>query len=373
MDSLRLAFLVPLKRPINPVTTVSRNQVIANLALSLIQKNHKVTIFGTSDSYLPGVELVGVVEKAFVDISPSENPFYTETAYITHATSQLLKRQKEFDLIHNHMYPEFLPLLAGSDFKIPVVTTIHSQITEEMALALSDTKRDTEIVVLSKAAKNKLRGLDSTVIYNGVNTNFFTYTDTKREYLLFVGRMSKAKDSHGQFIDPKGVGHAIELAQNTGKHLKIVGNVEDEEFFEKLIKPYLSSSIEFVGPVAKEQVITREEMRELFQGAKALLFPINWEEPFGLVMVEALSCGTPVIAFNRGSVAEVIKDGETGYIVDRKEGVRGLTRAIKKLQNLSLHEYQLMRQSCRVHVERNFTIARMAEEHEKLYKKVVEL
>ena len=205
----------------------------------------------------------------------------------------------DFDIIHNHMYPEFLALLAS--FKTPLVTTIHAQMTPEMA----DTLKlflEAHLVAISESAK-KLSGLDIPVIHNGIDTEFFIPGNAVRDYLLFVGRMSKAKNEKGNFLDPKGVVNAIKIAQKTGDRLKIVGNVEDSAFFETLIKPHLSDKIEFVGDVSSEQLLTREQMRELFQGAKAFLFPINWEEPFGLVMAEAMAFGTPGGAFQRGGVS----------------------------------------------------------------------
>lgn len=373
-NSLKIAFLAPLKRPIHPQTTVSRNRVIVDLATGLVAQGHQVTLFGTSDSYLPGVSMVGVVPKGFVDLPPSENSFYQETAYITHAITKIVLEQKEFDIVHNHMYPEFIPLLARESFKIPVITTVHAQITSELAMALSDTKENSHLVNISESAQRAL-GLDSTVIYNGIDTEFFTPLEDgeskKDSYLLFVGRMSKAKDEQGNFIDPKGVQNAIKVAESTGESLKIVGNVEDKAFYDDLVKPHLSSKIQFVGEVSSEQKLTREELRSLYQNAKAFLFSINWEEPFGLVMVEAGSCGTPVIAFNHGSVSEIVVDGLNGFVVDPNRGVDGLVEVVNTLNKMSSEEYKALAVASRKRVEENFSIERMVESYEAVYMEVL--
>ena len=356
--SLRIAFLAPIKRPINLDTTVSRNRVIVDLATGLIARGHKVTIFATLDSKLPGAEIVGIIPAGLNYLPVSENPFYQHTGYLTMMTEEMVKRQSNFDLIHNHMYPEFLPLLARSSIKIPVLTTVHAQMTQELKGVLSYFPQ-AHLVAISESAK-KASGLPMTVVHNSVDTDFFLPTGGTKDYFLFVGRMSAAKDKDGKFIDPKGVGNAITVAQKTNIKLKIVGNVEDPKFFETLIKPNLSDNIEFVGEVSAEQKLTREQMRDLFAEAYALLNPINWEEPFGLVMAEALSCGTPVIAFNRGAVSEILVDGLTGFVIDSNSGIDGLVAAIRKIDSIN-------RDNCRSHAVRNFSKKRMVEDYEKLY------
>lgn len=366
---MKIALLASLKRPITPHTTVSRNRIVFEVARGLVKKGHHVSVFGTSDSTIPGAEVIGVIPKGLHFLGRAENPFYQETAYITHATLELLKREKEFDLIHNHMYPEFLPLLAS--FSRPLVTTIHTQISEEIKLAFSDLQARSHLVVLSKSAQNDL-GLPSTVIYNGIDSSFFTPDlSLDRSYFLFVGRMSKAKGKDGAFLDPKGVTDAIAAAQKADVSLKIVGNVEDKDFYDTLIAPELSETIEFVGKVSQEQNLSREEVRSLYQHAKALLLPIRWNEPFGLVMTEAASCGTPVIAYDRGSVPEIVEDKKTGYIVDSDKGVEGFASAIKNLNNLSEGDYAMLSKNSRKKVEENFTDYRMVEAYEKLYLSLV--
>lgn len=376
MAGLKIALLAALKRPITLQTTVSRNRVLLELAQGLAKKHHSVTIFGTSDSQVPNVEIVGVIRKGLIDLPPSENPFYTDTAYITHAVMKLISEQERFDVIHSHMYPEFLPLIGSDLFEKPLVTTVHSQVTPELKMALSDTYGSSVLVSISECAKKAL-GLNSRLVYNGIDTNFFIPNNSsQKSYLLFVGRMSKAKEN-GKFMDPKGVSHAIEVAKILGENLKIVGNVEDRQFYDQLIAPYLGKNIQFVGEISSEQTLSREEMLALHQNAKAFVFPINWEEPFGLVMVEAMACGTPVIAYNRGSVSEIVRDGLTGFIVDppdqqeegrwiiKKKGIEGLVEAIKRIGDIE-------RAACRRHAEENFSDRKMVEGYEKVYQEIMD-
>lgn len=360
MKSLRLAFLAPLKRPITPRVTASRPRVMFDLIQGLVARGHEATVFGAGDSQIPASQLVPVIPQSLTSLSAAENPFYRDTAAICRAIMMVVAKSRDFDIVHNHMYPEFLPLLALPALRIPMVTTVHAQMTSDLAETLKYFQQKTTLVAISEAAR-RASGLPLPVIHHGVDTDFFVPDPgRKREYLLFVGRMSRAKYADGSFMDPKGVGQAMAVAQVAGERLKIVGNVEDPAFFEQLVKPHLSEKIEFVGEVSSEQTQTREEMRWLFQGAKALIFSINWEEPFGLVMVEAMACGVPVVAFNRGSVREIVVDGKTGFVIDPHSGVEGLVVAIGRLGELDP-------EVCRRHTEAHFSLARMVGDYEALY------
>lgn len=356
---LKIALLAPIKRPITPITTASRNRVIADLASGLVSRGHKVTIFATSDSFLPEVEIVGTIPQGLNFLPTSENPFYQHTAYLVKMIKTFLSRQSEFDLVHNHMYPEFLPFLSLDSIKIPMVTTVHAQMTDELSMALS-LFPEVKLVAISNAAK-KSANLPMEVVYNGIDTDFFVPNPkSKKDYLLFIGRMSKARDKDGNFIDPKGVQNAIKITELTGEKLKIIGNVEDMEFFEKLVKPYLNDRIEFVGEISPEQTLSREEIRNLYVQAKAFLYPINWEEPFGLVMAEALSCGAPVVAFDRGAVSEIVCDGKTGFVIDYHSGVEGIVDALQKVDRID-------RGYCRGYAVAHFSRERMVSDYEKIY------
>lgn len=364
MSRLKIALLAPLKRPITPQTTVSRNRVILELAQGLAKRGHSVTIFGTSDSQVPNVEIVGVIRKGLTDLPPSENPFYAETGYLVQLAKKIEEISGDFDIVHNHTYPEFINLMVADKMKVPMITTVHAQGTEELdnTLSLFD---NAILVSLSKAHMRLFRKTKfKTIVYNGVDTNSYSLSEIKQDYLLWLGRLSKAKNKDGSFMDPKGIKWAIDLARQTGEKLLISGNIEDMEFYSKDVLPFLNDKIKWVGPISSEQALTREEVISLMQGAKAFLMTINWEEPFGLVMAEAMSCGTPVIGFNRGSVPELIINGKTGFIIDSQEGIGGLKKALARLPAINSKD-------CREHVIKNFSLDKMIDSYEKLYQEVI--
>lgn len=358
MKNLHIAMLAPIKRPLQPDTTVSRLRVIVDLVSGLLRKGHKITLFATGDSQFPGAQIIGIAPKGLNFMPPPENEFYQHTSYLTLMIAEMVKRQGSFDIIHNHMYPEYLPLLALSGLTTPLLTTVHSQMVSETAAVLQAFPQ-ADLVAISHMAK-RLSGREMHVVHNSVDVDLFTPSEGVKDYLLCVGRMSKAKDEKGNYLDPKGIGTAIKVAQLTGERLKIVGNVEDPKFFETLVKPHLNDKIEFIGKVASEQTLTRQQMVDLFKGAKAFINAINWEEPFGLVMAEALACGTPVLAYDRGAVSEIVVDSKVGFVIDPSLGVDGLIKAVKKINSIN-------RKDCRDHAVTHFSTVRMVDEYEALY------
>jgi glycosyltransferase involved in cell wall biosynthesis len=283
-----------------------------------------------------------------------EGAFKPEVEFITRDL------QTWFDLIHNHMYPEYLALYAP--FTTPMVTTVHSQMTELTTSVLKKFQY-LDLVAISHMAK-RMSGIDRMhVVHNSVDTDFFVPLEGSKKYLLAVGRMSKAKKSDGSFLDPKGISHAIEIAIKAGMPLKIIGNVEDPKFFETLVKPYLSDTIEFVGTVSEEQVMTRDQMQDVCR-SNGIYKSIQWEEPFGIVMAEALSCGTPVIAYGRGAVSEIISTDDIGRVIDPTDGVDGFVRAIGESETID-------RSTCRDYAVRHFSKKRMTDEYENVYANVL--
>lgn len=362
---MKILIVSLLKRKVAPEVTASRPRIIYELASGLIKRGHEITILGTGDSNVPGAKIISIIPKAFIELPPSENPFYTEIAYLVQLAKKIEEIASEYDIIHNHTYPEFINLLVADKIKTPMVTTVHAQATEEFDNTLN-LFPNTTLISLSKAHRSLFKKAKfERIVYNGVDTSLYSFSDKKREYLLWLGRLSKAKNKDGNFMDPKGIKWAIELARQTGEKLLLSGNIEDMKFFEQDVKPYLNDKIKWIGPISSEQALTREEVIFLMQGAKAFLMTINWEEPFGLVMAESMSCGTPVIGFNRGSVSEVIVDGKTGFIVDPQEGVEGLKKALEKLPSIKF-------QDCREHMVNNFSLEKMVEGYEKIYQEIVE-
>lgn len=360
---MKIAFLCPIKRPILPDTTVSRNRVIVDLVSGLVQNGHQITLFASKDSYLPNVQTVGILPNGLNFLPEAENPFYRHTAYLTQMIEEAVATQSQFDLIHNHMFPEYLALLIEPQLKIPLLTTVHSQMVDETIATLKKFP-SSHLVAISRMAKQAAGINNMYVVHNSIDTDLFTPVAGPKDYLLAAGRMSKAKDAQGNFLDPKGIANSIKVAQKLNMNLKIVGNCEDPKFFESLVKPYLSKQIEFVGEVSPEQSVKREDMVKLFQNALAFINPINWEEPFGLVMAESLSCGTPVVAFNRGAVSEIVADSKVGFVIDPYAGIDGIVQAVKRISEID-------RNVCREHAVVNFCKDRMVKDYEKIYNSLI--
>jgi len=355
-----------LKRKVTPDTLASRPRIIYEIANGLIKKGHQVSLLGTADSQLPGGEIISVIEKEFISMSPFENPFYGETACLVKLAKKIEEIGNNFDIIHNHTYPEFLNLLVAEKLKTPMITTVHAQYFPEFDDVLS-LFPNTYLISISQAHRALFKKTKFyKVIYNGVDTNIYSYQEKKDDYLLWLGRLSKAKNTDGSFMDPKGIRWAIKLAEETDSKLMLGGNVEDMDFYKKDVEPHLSDKIKWVGAVSTELTLTKQEVAKLMQNAKAFLMTINWYEPFGLVMAEAMACGTPVLAFDRGSVKELIIDGKTGFVVSPESGVEGLKEALNKIGTIKP-------QACRDHVVKNFSTETMVNNYEKTYSEILKL
>jgi glycosyltransferase involved in cell wall biosynthesis len=376
---MKILLASTIKRNVTKDTTYSRSKVVYQIASELVKRGHDVSLLGTGDSLIEGVKTIPVIDRGFIDKQREEgyeNPFYVEAGYLVKFVKKLEEIGEEFDVIHNHSYPEFLNLFATDTIKTPIVVTIHMSLTPNLMSVYDDVLSlfpKSHLVAISNSQKQHFKKATiEAVVYNGVDTNSFPFADKKDDYLLWLGRLGQAKNPDGSFMDAKGVSWAIKTAIKTGKKLILSGGVEDKEFFEKEVKPYLNDKIQWVGKIGKDQPLTEEELAHYYGRAKAFLMTPNWDEAFGLVIVEAMSCGTPVIAFNKGSIPEIVEDNKTGYLSSYEEGVDGLAGNVEKLFNLSDQEYQVMSTNARKRVEENFTIEKMVDGYEKVYKNVTE-
>ncbi len=358
---MKILLVSLLKRKISPDQTASRPRMIYELGKGLIERGHEITILGTEDSVLPGARIIGVIPKAFNELSSFENPFYAETSYLLQLEKKLEEIAPQFDIVHNHTYPEFINLMATEAIQTPMLTTVHAQATPEFDTALSLFPK-ANLVSISKAHQEGfVKSKPQQVIYNGIDTSVYKFSQQKEDFMLWIGRLSKSQNSDGSYIDPKGVRHAIQLARETNQNLKLSGNIEDMNFFKKDVEPFLNNKIQWIGGKSSEQPLTKDHVVQLMQSAKAFLMTINWNEPFGLVVAEAMSCGTPVIGFKKGAIPELIEDGKTGFLVDSEAGIDGLKNALEKIDSIDPHD-------CRQHVEENFSIEKMIANYENAYK-----
>jgi glycosyltransferase involved in cell wall biosynthesis len=261
---------------------------------------------------------------------------------------QVFKDTSRFDIIHFHIDHLHLPLCRRQ--QTPHVTTFHRRLDIPDLIALYQEFRDMPVVSISDAQREPLPWLNwQGTVYHGLPEDLYAFREKPGKYLAFLGRISPEKR----------VDRAIEIASRGGMELKIAAKVDpvDREYFQEVIKPLLKNPlVEYVGEIGEG------EKDEFLGNAYALLFPIDWPEPFGLVMIEAMACGTPIVAYRRGSVLEVMEEGKTGFIV---EGLEDAVRAVERVSTLS-------RKRCRQVFEERFTASRMARDYLTIYKQLTE-
>lgn len=352
--------------------------LFVSLVNGLVDKGHEVTAFAPKSLPVRGTHIPGnslLEEKDFqsvkdllkeaniaeaLKIKMSSEEYELDLA----RTSIQYAKEHKLDIIHAYLsYPSMYALSLSP---VPVVFTIHDPFPDENTLEFVRMQRFTtcNFIAISQRQKQqyeeRLSMKNVSLIYHGTPLpDPANFTQNRDDYLVFLGR----------YIPQKGPHEAIQASIKTNKPLKIASskNYQKIDYYEQQIKPYISN------PVIQElgYLTHAHEKNSLLAGARALLFPSRWEEPFGMIIIEALAVGTPVIAYNQGSVTEIIKDGETGFIVDSSAGVDGLTRAIEKIYSMSDEEYSAMRKKCRRHVEENFSVEKMVEAHEQVYSQLI--
>ena len=357
--------LYPTPIPIKEKVIYAPLGVAYYLAEGLVKKGHKVFLFASSDSKtsatlisnnLPSLERNKKWFPVYKKVNERWKEILRENYELLLATKFYeMAQKKTFDIIHLHSRPNLLHF--ASLIKTPVVFTFHNQFsypvgTNSLKLIYSSFKKDKfkniYFVTLSKAQREALPELNyAATVPNGVDAQKFSFSKKEGDYLAFAGRI----------LPWKGIETAIQVAKKTGKKLKIAGPIPPDhlDFWNRKIKPYLSRKITYEGMLNQNQMVS------FYQGAKAFLMPILYDEAFGLVMIEAMACGTPVIAFRKNPVPEIVRDEKTGFIVKNSEEI---IEAIKKID-------QIDRKECRTHVEKNFTIEKMVDNYEKVYYKIL--
>lgn len=333
---MKIAVLSPVAWRTPPRHYGPWEQMASNLTEGLVAAGEEVTLFATGDSVTTAV-LNSVVEKGYED-QRGQDAKVLECLHI----SNLMEHAGDFDLIHNHF--DFLPLSYSALIKTPLITTIHGFSSERIIPVYQKYNQHSHYVSISNANRHPLLNYLGTV-YNGIDTTNFTFNPGGGDYLLFFGR-----------IHPdKGTAEAIQIAIKSKMKLFIAGIIQEESYFKEQIEPYLNEDIVFLGSAGPAQ------RNELLGGAYALLHPINFDEPFGLSIAEAMLCGTPVIAFNRGSMPELIKDGETGFLVSNTEEA---VTAVTRLKEIS-------RETCSQWAKQQFSKEKMVEDYLSLYHQIL--
>lgn len=334
---MKIAMLAPIAWRTPPRHYGPWERVVSLLTEELVSMGADVTLFATADS-ITGAKLRAVCPAGYEESSDLD-PKVAESLHI----SQVFEGAAEFDLIHNHF--DFLPLTYSGLVNTPVVTTIHGFSSAKILPVYQKYNRRSHYVSISDADRSPhLVYLDT--VYHGIDLENFTYISEPDDYLLFFSR-----------IHPdKGAREAIEIARLAGRKLILAGIIQDRLYYEKEIKPHLDGiKAEYIGSVGAEK------RNQILGKAYALLHPINFHEPFGLSVVEAMACGTPVIAFSRGSMPELIREGETGFLAS------SIKVAAEAVENIPFLE----RKRCRREVAERFTAERMAEDYLKIYRQVL--
>lgn len=335
------------------------------LVNGLVRLGHEITLYCAKGSKTKATRQIEICDPQ--DAMGQESNVEFVYPYTLLEIRQILLDLKQygFDLLHVNFLKTFLLSFFANQVSIPILHTIHRDFFTSERL-FNVYKRigfheNEHFVFVSKNAQNiSLLKKNTYFIHNGINISDYPYLSTDgQEKFLWLSRIDELK----------GPREAVLASKQADVPLILSGDIDREKYqhyFELSIKPLLSDTIIYEKPSDRKRKV------QLYQNAKAFLFPIQWEEPFGLVVVEAMSCGTPVIAFNRGAMPEIIEDGVTGFLVKKEKGVAGIVQAIKKINSLSKKEYSIMRQKCRDRIEKYFSAERMVDEYERLYTKLIQ-
>jgi len=340
---LRIAQVAPLYESVPPRLYGGTERVVSYLTEELVSRGHEVTLFASGDS-IASAHIESTCPQALRAAGKSS---WGPSLHLP-ILSRVFDMAERFDVIHCHLdywaFP-FARLVAT-----PTVSTLHGRLDIEELFDVYRYYSEAPVVSISNAQRAPLPELNWIgTVYHGLPREQLRFNSGPGKYLAFLGRISPEKRPD----------LAIEVARRTGFPLKIAAKVDDadREYFEAVIRPLLRSrDVEFVGE------INEHEKNDFLGNALALLFPVDWPEPFGLVMIEALACGTPVIARPCGSVPEVLRDGVTGFMAS---SVEGLAEAVRRISTIS-------RQQCRREFEVRFTAGAMAANYERIYERLIE-
>ena len=335
---MKIAILAPIAWRTPPLKYGPWEQVTSNIAEGMVKKGLDVTLFATGNSHTEG-KLEYVSQTAYAEDN-SIDPKVWECLHI----SNLMERASEFDIIHNNF--DFLPLTYSRLMDTPMVTTIHGFSSQQILPVYKKYNSNNHYVSISDSDRSAELDYIATV-YNGIDSKDFTFNDKPKDYLLFFGRIHPEKGTY----------ESIQIARKVNKKLIISGLIQDEAYFNEKVKPYINDDdIVYAGNSGPK------ERDKLLGEALALLHPISFDEPFGLSVAEAMLCGTPVIAFKRGSMSELIQDKQTGFLVNSIE------EAVDAVNHLN----SIKRKQCNQWALSNFSLEKMVDGYYNVYKQILE-
>jgi glycosyltransferase involved in cell wall biosynthesis len=381
---MNIGFIAVNDKPTIALSSGGTEVFTSTLISELAKKGHKIYLFASGDSYVDGAQLVKSTD---ISLSEIQNKLETdeklEMDWINREMiSNMLSLRnvvmaKKYEDIIDVFHDNTASPIIGSSLdllKKPVVSTLHMPITNIYKFQLVSqyvTHENVHYVAISQYQKKHFP-MASHFIYNGIKLDaYMNLAKSQHNDICWIGRIDPST--------PKGLDDAIRASKITGKSLNYIGFIENNDYYNKIILPLLNESIHH-----KPQFKSPEEKANFYHSAKVTLLPIQCEESFGLTLVESMAAGTPVIAYAKGAVPEIIKDGETGFIVNASKddirgnwitksyGLEGLCEALERLYIMSEKQYSEMRKNCITHVCDNFTSLRMANQYESLYTELIE-
>jgi glycosyltransferase involved in cell wall biosynthesis len=375
---IRVAFVSVSHKPITSESTGGLETFAIYYLNQLKQSDCQITLFAakeTDPSLFPGINLSPLfslddIQKAKDEDLESKTFTLNYSMFQYAALAKVLERKNEFDIIHFSCAQWYAPFILNQNVDKSIVTTVHINNLKEKPLKyVLDNFKKTRLVNISNfSSKPFLSYKNRETVYNGIDLSYFPFQTKPENYYGWLGRIAPAK----------GLKEGLLAAKKADVEFVACGPRDFEEYCQKEIESLVDEKRRLRDPLGLKV------KGRFLSDAKAVLLPIQWEESFGLVAIESMACGTPVISFAKGAIPEIVVDGVTGFIVNpsdedkrgefiiKKTGVEGLTEAIQKLNSLSAEEYVEMRKNCRKRVEENFSVKKMAEGYEKVYKRMLD-
>jgi len=339
---LRIAQVAPLYESVPPTHYGGTERIVSYLTEELVAQGHDVTLFASGDSRTKATLVAACPRSLRLDPACVD-----QLAHHVLMLERVMQRADEFDIVHFHI--DYLHFPLSRRQRLTQVTTLHGRLDIPDLVPLYNEFREMPLVSISNAQRAPLPWVNwQDTVYHGLPVDRYRFRPETGQYLACLGRISPEK----------GIDRAIEIAKQVGIPLKIAAKVDraDRDYFAQVIEPLLDHPlVEYLGEIGDDR------KDEFLGNAYALLFPIDWPEPFGIVMIEAMACGTPVIAYSSGSVPEVMEQGRTGFIVDQLEDA---VQAVRRVPLLS-------RARCREIFEERFTAARMARDYLDVYTRLI--
>lgn len=351
---MKIAQIAPIWITIPPEKYGGAELIISLLTEELVKRKHDVTLFASADSKTKA-KLVSVIRKApgltrQAMLDPGYNMKHLFNMF------KVLEEADKFDLIHWHFSKDIAPIMFTPLIKKPSLITIHNHFGgKDVSEVMNYYRHIKYFVSISNSHRKQFPFQFIDTVYNGIDFSDLKFNPRPKKYLVWLGRFAKMKGAH----------IAIKVALKLKMPLKLAAPRDNSVYFRKQIEPFLGKrGINYLGEVDSE------EKNRLLRNAFAFLNPISWEEPFGLVVPEANACGTPIVAFRRGSMSEIIKNGVNGQCV-KADDMFEMAQAVKDLSEMPEEEYTALRSSCRKFAEENFTATKMTDGYEKVYEKVL--